>query len=130
MPTLYFLDYWETFPDTEYGGLFVGLANSDSECVHLCLRKGTEYADLPYENLTPEICNNIRRQAGAKTYSNLLRSVGDAKRLDFPERRLDGRDGKFYWKERFLDNYGSSEGTKAWENSTVEESGILKSFAT
>lgn len=45
---IYVVDYWEPFPESEYGGVVVVIAEDSEQCVELLLRNFKGKKDLIY----------------------------------------------------------------------------------
>ncbi len=49
---IYCGDYWVPFPSSEYGGMWVVIAENDEQCIDML--KGTAYDD-EYDDLIPDV---------------------------------------------------------------------------
>lgn len=57
---LYVGEYWVEFPSSEYGGLWVVMAENDEQCVEL-LRDANNWFDREYDDEIPEAVQKAKR---------------------------------------------------------------------
>ncbi len=57
---LYVGEYWVEFPSSEYGGLWVVMAENDEQCIEL-LRDARNYFGREYDDEIPEAVQKAKR---------------------------------------------------------------------